>query len=261
MKPLVAILLLSLGLMRPAVAAMSTAALGEISAAPPPGATLPLQLQFIGEDSQAMTLEQALAGKPAVVMFADYTCHTLCGPIVDFAVAELDNTGLSPGTDFRLVVIGLDPKDGIDSARAMRMRHLESDPAVAAAAVFLTGTDDTIRSAASALGYSYVYDAGNDQFAHPAAAYVIDHNGRVARLLSGVGLSGVDLRLALIEAGHGAVGTLADRIRLLCYGYDPARGIYTERITWLLELAAGASLLGLGGAIGLMLAAERGAAS
>ena len=68
-------------------------------------------------------------------------------------------------------------------------------------------------------------------------------------LLSGLGLSGADFRLALVEAGHGAVGTFADRIRLLCYGYDPARGIYTERITLFLELAAGATVLVMAGGI------------
>ena len=63
-------------------------------------------------------------------------------------------------------------------------------------------------------------------------------------MLSPLGLDGGDLRLALVDAGEGAVGTFADRFRLLCYGYDPARGIYTARITLLLEIAAGADAAG-----------------
>ena len=47
----------------------------------------------------------------------------------------------------------------------------------------------------------------------------------------------------------------ADRIRLLCYGYDPVRGIYTERITTLLEIAAGATLLAMAGGIFAMTSA------
>ena len=76
------------------------------------------------------------------MIFADYTCHTLCGPILDFAVAGLAKTGLQPGLNYRLLVIGLDPKDGLDAARAMRMPHTSKPTdAIAAAAVFLTGSD------------------------------------------------------------------------------------------------------------------------
>src|SRR5262249_6335694 len=159
--------------------------------------------------------------------FADYTCHTLCGPILDFAAAGLDHSGLQPGADYRLVVIGLDPKDGRDAARTMRHDHLGG--ALAQSAVFLIGSDATVHAATDALGYRSAYDAEHDQFAHPAAAYVLDAQGRVTRVLSGLGLSGTDMRLALVAAGNGHTGTLGDRIRLLCYGYDSVRGIYTER--------------------------------
>ena len=79
----------------------------------------------------------------------------------------------------------------------------------------------------------------HDQFAHPAAAYVITPAGRIARVLSGLGLDGNDLRLALVDAGEGRIGTFIDHIRLLCYGFDPAQGIYTASIErWLMALAA-----------------------
>jgi protein SCO1 len=241
----------------PAAAAFTTADLDPISAAPVPGAALPLHLGFIDETGRPTTLAGALAGKPAVVILADYTCHTLCGPILDFAVAGLGKTGLRPGQDYRLLVIGLDPKDGLDAARAMRTSHLDANDPIAGATVLLTGTTDAVRSVTDALGYRYAYDAKHDQFAHPAAAYITDSQGRVARMLSSLGLGGGDLRLALVEAGRGAVGTLADRIHLLCYGYDPVHGIYTERITLFLELAAGATLLVMTGSILVMLAIER----
>ena len=89
-------------------------------------------------------------------------------------------------------------------------------------------------------GISYAYDAEHDQFAHPAAAYVISPEGRIARVLSGIGLNGSDLRLALIDAGEGQIGTFIDHVRLLCYGFDPAQGIYTSAIErWLMAAAAG----------------------
>ena len=252
-----ALIAILLGLAAPAQAAFSAAELKTLSASPRPDAALPLDLAFLDDAGRTRSLREALGNTPAVLIFADYTCHSLCGPILDFAAAALQQSGLQPGSDFRLVVIGLDPKDGRDAARAMRADRIGTDTPLARAAVFLTGQSADIDAATAALGYQYAYDAAHDQYAHPAAAYVLDAAGKVTRVLSGLGLSGSDMRLALVAAGQGHVGTLGDRIRLLCYGYDPVRGIYTERITLLLEIAAGFTVAALAGAIVLMNMATR----
>ena len=108
-----------------------------------------------------------------------------------------------------------------------------------------------------AAGYRFAYDAAHDQYAHPAAAYVVTAQGRVSRVLTSLGLNGPDLRLALVEAGQGNIGGIADQIHLLCYGFDPARGIYTASITRLLNIGGVATATLLAGGIGLMLVARR----
>lgn len=247
----------SMALAAPASADFTQTQLGAIAASPPPNAALPLDLKFKDENGRPTTIRGAIGGVPALVIFADYTCHTLCGPILEFTTAGLAKTGLRPGLDYRLVTIGLDPKDGLDTARAMRANHIDPDNPIGKAAIFLSGNDATIHAATSALGLHYAYDAAHDQFAHPAAVYVLDAGGHVRRLLSPLGLDGGDLRLAIVDAGRGAVGSFADRIHLLCYGYDPVRGIYTERITALLGYAAGATLVLMGGAILALVVRER----
>ena len=241
----------------PASAALNGHQLDDISAAPAAGAAFPPDLAFTDDHGHAQTFRAALHDKPGVVIFADYTCHTLCGPILDFAAHGLATSGLKPGKDYRVIVIGLDPRDSLDSAQAMRTAHFPAADPTAAATEFLTGTAATIADATAAVGYRYRYDSEHDQFAHPAAVYITDRQGRVSRVLSGLGLSGADMRLALVDAGGGTVGTFSDRIRLLCYGYDPARGIYTERITTALEIAAGVTLLVLAAGIFLMQALMR----
>jgi protein SCO1 len=241
----------------PAMAGVAASQIKAVAAAPAPNAALPLDLRFLGQDGQMLTLGEAIGGVPAVVIFADYTCRTLCGPVLEFAAGGLSKTGLKPGVEYRMVVIGLDPRDRLDSARRMRAAHLGEGNPLEQAAVFLTGGDSEIRAITQAAGLQYYYDAEHDQFAHPAAVYVVDSTARVRRVLSPLGLDGNDLRLAIVDASHGAVGTLADRIHLLCYGYDPMKGIYTERITLALELAAAATLLVMAGGIWLMIARER----
>jgi protein SCO1/2 len=146
-------------------------------------------------------------------------------------------------------VIGLDPKDDLKSARVAKAMRVGSGTPLAAATTMLTGEEAAVSAAAVAVGYRYAYDAENDQFAHPAAAFVVTAAGRVTRVLSGLTLDGGDLRLALVEAGEGHVGSLGDRLRLLCYGFDPVRGVYTEAITLWLELAAIFTLLTMAAAM------------
>lgn len=232
-----------------AAAGVNNAALDAVYVEPKPGAALPMNLEFRDEAGQTRSLATALKDRPAVLVFADYTCHTLCGPVLDFTIAALQQTGLPPGSAYRLLVVGLDPKDGLDAARALKYSHLANDDAIRRAALFLTGTPAAIEQATTALGYHFAYDAEHDQFAHPAAAFVLNSNGGVTRVLSGLGLSGADLRLALVEAGNGQVGALADRFHLLCYGYDPARGIYTARIGFFLQITAAFTLAAMGGGL------------
>lgn len=244
-----------------AAAGLTQAALDAVGVDPKPDAALPLQLRFTDEHAQPRTLGDALAGKPAVVVFADYTCRTLCGPVLTFVAAGLEQSGLAAGAEYRLIVIGLDAKDDPESAGAMKVARLGSGNPLATATVMLTGEPTAIEAATAALGYRYAYDAEHDQFAHPAVAFVVNSAGRVTRVLSALGLDGGDLRLALVDAGEGHVGSLGDRLRLLCYGFDPVRGIYTETITLWLQAAAVLTVLGMVGAIFLMNAKTRRRAS
>ena len=119
-------------------------------------------------------------------------------------------------------------------------------------ATFLTADGDSLTALTASLGYRAVYDSKNDQFAHPAALFVLTPDGRVARVLSGLGIDPVDLRLALVEAGEGHIGTITDQVRLLCYGFDPALGIYTSSIKRWLDFGWLLTAIGLAGAIGVM---------
>ena len=100
-------LLIVLASAAPAAAGFTSAQLKNIVAAPPPNAALPLDLGFVDETGAPLTLADAVGRVPAVVIFADYTCRTLCGPILEFAAAGLAKTGLRPAADYRLGVVGL----------------------------------------------------------------------------------------------------------------------------------------------------------
>jgi protein SCO1 len=239
MKIAAILLLLCLSAL-PARAAVSQADLDSVGVNVKQGAALPLALRFTDDSGRNRTLGDATDGKPVVLVFADYTCGNLCGPILAFVAAGLQKTGLSPGKDFSLIAIGLDPKDSLDDAR--EMKRLQIGDMLSHATVFLSGKPAAIHAATEAAGYHAVYDREHDQFAHPGAVFILAPDGRIVRVLSGLGLSGADLRLALVDAGQGKVGSLLDQIHLRCFGFDAARGIYTASITRILALAGAATV-------------------
>ncbi|MGH6876203.1 MAG: SCO family protein [Rhizomicrobium sp.] len=239
----------------PAQAGLTESQLRTVGVFPPRGAILPAALAFRDANGNAVTIAQALGGTPAIVLFTDFACKTLCGPILTMTSAALVQTGLAPGGDFHLLVIGMRANATASQARAFVAPQLA--PRLAGATRILLGDARAIAAATHALGYRYAYDAQNDQFAHPTAAFVIARSGKLNAVLSALGLSGTDLRLALVSAGAGGGATIVDRLRLLCYCYDPQTGIYSASIGRLIDAAAFVTVLMLGGGLYLLRRRER----
>jgi len=232
---------------RPCWSSFTEEQLASVSLQPAAGARMPHNAIFGEADGRSVGLVEALAGRPALVLPVDFTCRSVCGPALTMASSALAETGLRPGADFKLVVIGFDSRDNIDQARAFVSERV--DPAIAPAMLILQGDAENTARVMAAVGFRSLYDAETDQYAHPAAALVMTADGRIARALSSLALNARDLRLGLVEAGEGRIGSLADRVTLLCSQFDPIHGMYTGTITRILEIACGITVLALGGAL------------
>lgn len=200
---------------------------------------------------------QWLGATPSVWVLADYTCQSLCGPTVSLVAKALARSGLRPGTDFRFIVVGLDPKDSMADAVTVKREQIGGDDDLASNSFFLRTGATGIGELTNTFGFRFRYDSERDQFVHPIAAFVVTPDGRVARGLSALALDAADLRLALLEAGHGQVGSLADHIGLICYGFDPVKGTYTLAVGRLLAGTALMAIIGLAAVIALLLRRER----
>lgn len=255
-KTRIAVLIGMMTVSAPAPARVTPAAYYDVGVSVSAQARLPLTQLVIDAEGRQQSLEE-IVSHPTVLVFADYTCRTLCGPILAFVASALEQSGLHPGEQFQLLVIGLDPKDRLQDAASMRERYLTAGSSLDRATTFVIANGVTIKTLTAALGYGYRYDQDDDAYIHPAAAYVLQADGRVSRVLTGVGISAADLRLAIVEASAGRVGTFGDRVRLLCSGFDPAHGTYSVIIGRLLAVAAAATVLTLAGGIVLLLLAGR----
>jgi len=238
-------------------AALAPDQLAAIGVRPPPHAALPLDARLTDLDGRSTTLGGAIAGKPSVVVFADYDCPQLCSPILALTGEALAKSGLKPGVDYRLIVIGFNPRAGAAGGRRMVGSQIGFASPVGRATTAVTASEPVIARLAAAVGYTYGYDAERGRYAHPAALLVVAADGRLSRVLSGVAISGGDVRLALVEAGKGAIGAIADQIRLLCYGFGASASLYADRIRVLLGAAGAATLLAI--AAGLTMLSRSGA--
>lgn len=232
----------------PATARLTQAELDRVAVAPPPDARAPLGLVFTeATEDRAVTLGEVAAGRPVLLLPVDYTCGNVCDPMLSLSAAALEATGLAAGRDYSFVLVGLDPRDDAAAARRMLAADLGPAPAPSSARPrALVGTAAAVAALTGALGYGSVPDPGTDSIAHPAAAILLTPEGRVARILSPLALNGRDLRLALVEAGEGRTGGLGDRLALLCYGFDAAKGVYTPLVRRILAVAGVATILGIG---------------
>lgn len=230
--------------------------LATVAAAPPAGARLPADVMLADERGTAKPLSQWTEGRPGVWLLADFTCQSLCSPVLRMTADALADSGLAPGRDYRLFVLGLDPKDSASDAAAMKAAQIGS-AALSSHTTMLRASADGVAQVAAALGVRFRYDAAHDQFAHPAAVFVVDGRGRVARILAGLSLRPQDMRLALVEAGQGRIGTFADSVRLLCYGFDPAHGVYGAAIGRALAIGGAATIAALALLFGFMVRHER----
>nr|WP_249158679.1 SCO family protein [Bradyrhizobium tropiciagri] len=240
----------------PARAELTRSDIGAVEASPARGAGLPRSIRLRDESGTARPLEQWLDDKSSVWVLADFTCDTLCGPVVSAVADALRQSGLQPGADFHLNVLSFDPQDTLENAKELKQAQVGPDPLGDNTHV-LRGDAGDIASLTKAFGFDAVYDRDRGRYAHPAAAFVVTPDGRIARSLPGLGLDPANLRLALIEASQGRIGRWIDHVSLMCYGFDPASGLYTLAVSQLLKATGLATLSGLALLIVVLLRRER----
>ncbi|MGN6465223.1 MAG: hypothetical protein ACTHLP_07025 [Rhizobiaceae bacterium] len=241
-----------------ASAALTQAELGKVGIDMPKNARLPLGDKFVNSTGTAMTLGKAFGGKPGLMVIADFTCKTLCGTAIAMAADAAAKSGLTPGRGFNFVVVGFDPRDRPSDAAAMKAAHIDDGP-VKKDAVFLSGSAEAEGAVTRAVGFSYTYDEADDVFAHPTAAFAVAPDGRVTQVLTSMNITGDKVRLALVAASQNQIGTIADHIRLLCYGLNPANGTYNGRVLrWLQIGGFGIVSLLFFGIAGMMLLRRAG---
>ncbi len=194
------------------------------------GEPLPLEARFTDETGREVRLGDVLPkDKPTLLTLVYYECPMLCNLVINGQVQHDARARAGAGQGLRGHHGEHRPQGHArPEPRAQRRRHLQAmGKPETAAWHFLTGTEDNIHKLTEAVGFKYRYDEASKQYAHPAVVHVITPEASISRYLYGTTFPAKDMKLALVEAASGRVGTSFDRVVLSCFKYDPASRRYS----------------------------------
>jgi protein SCO1/2 len=183
----------------------------------------------------------------------------LCTMTLNSMSASFKPLKLEMGKDYNVITVSFDPRETPELAAAKKRSYVKEYGRSGAETGwhFLTGDEESIKALAEACGFSFFYDPKTDQFGHASAIMLLTPDGRISRYFYGVEYSSNDVRLGLIEASGGKIGSKTDQLLLFCYQYDPATGRYGLAVIRAVRIGGVLTFLALGSFIFFALKKER----
>jgi protein SCO1/2 len=193
-------------------------------------------------------------GKPVLLNLVYFECPMLCTMVLNGVNEGMKKLTWSVGEQFNVVTISINPNDTPSMALAKKQNYLNDYLKVGHDAekarlgwAFLTAEEAQVRKLASQLGFEYKYDEIQKQYAHSAVTFVLTPEGKISRYLYGITYAAKDLKLALLEASQGKIGSVFDRLLLFCYHYEPLSRGYSLQAMKVMQLGAMGMVAFLGG--------------
>jgi protein SCO1 len=216
---------------------------------------LPLNAAFVDETGKPVVLGDYFGKRPAVLSLVYYNCPMLCSEEMDGLTSSLEMVKLTPGKDFDVVIISIDPSETPEMAAKKKAFYLKryGRPETAAGWHYLTGQKPAIDAVTDAVGFGYVRVPGPDgklsQFAHASSIELVTTDGKLAQYYLGVEYSPKDMLLGLIESSNNKIGSPVANILTYCYHYDPETNKQSLRVARVVQFGGMITVAGLGGFI------------
>lgn len=199
------------------------------------GKTIPLDAKFFDEYGKEFTLGE-LIDKPTILNLVFYECRGICSPIISELAHNLNNVDLQLGKDYQVLTISFDPTEVPANAYSKKVNYLKilDKKPPDNAWKFLTGDSLNIYNLTDAVGFYFYKD--RDQFVHPGVLIFISPDGKITRYLLGTEYLPFSIKMAILEAGEGKVGSTIAKMIKFCYAYDPEGRKYALNITRLIGI-------------------------
>ncbi len=215
---------------------------------------LPLDATFTDDTGETIALGDLFDGeRPVLLQLGYFRCPLLCNLVLNGMVDAIGKVDWDAGDRYRVVAVSVNPDESHELAAAKKQGYLVEygRPGMGGGWHFLTGPEASGRAVAEAVGFGYRPQA-DGEIAHAAAVFVITPDGRVSRYLYGTRYDEKNLRLALLEASQGQMGSSWDRFILWCYRFDPDAGEYVIMAMRVMQIGGAVTVVLLAGGLGFM---------
>ncbi len=189
------------------------------------GATIPLDLTFVNDKFEKVTLKQ-LINKPTILSFVYFDCPGLCSPLLEGVGDVISKSDMVLGKDYQVITISFNFRDTPEKAKEKKKRFTERyAKGKSDGWIFLTTDSATIFNITHSTGF--ITKAVGLDFVHPSAIIAISPQGKITRYLYGITFQPIDFKMALIEANKEQPRPSIQKVLMLCYSYDPQGQRYT----------------------------------
>jgi protein SCO1/2 len=208
------------------------------------GDRVPMDLVFRDETGKQVTLGDYGKAKPVLLVLAYFRCPMLCTLVLNDVVKGLRGVPFNAGKEFEVVVVSFDAREKPELAKAKKDAYVEEygRPGGEKGWHFLTGEQAQIDRLMQAVGFRAIWDEKQQQFAHARGILVLTGDWMVTRYFLEGSYPPRDLRLALVEASEGKVGSPMDRILLMCFNYNPVTARYSMTVLTVVRIAGAATV-------------------
>lgn len=225
--------------------------------------TIPTDLPLIDEQGNAVNLADFYkAGRPVVLNLGYNRCPVVCGLMLKQLADTVGDTGLDMGEDYVILNISIDPNETPEHSRKTREdaeAMLKKNGAAfdADGWRFLTADQQTIDTLTDAVGFQYFYIPPQNEFGHPSMIVLTTGDATISRYLTGTTYDSKTLRLSLVEASEGKVGSILDQAFLTCFRWDPEANNYAATAKFIMMTGGVVTMLAIGGGLLTLFAYER----
>jgi protein SCO1 len=201
-------------------------------------AQLPLDVNFRDESGRDVRLRDYFGRKPVVLALVYYGCPMLCNQVEMGVVGSLKMLSFNAARDYEVIFVSFDPRETPDMAEKKKAAALSryGRPETAAGWHFLTGKEEAIRAVTTAANFRYSFDEKHNLFAHASGIMLLTPDGRISRYFYGVEYPSRDVRLGLVDASAGKIGTPIDHLLLFCFQYNPETARYSATVLRIVRL-------------------------
>jgi protein SCO1/2 len=232
------------------------------------GKRMPLDVEFLDHDGKPFKMQQAFDGqKPVILAMVYFRCPMLCQLVMQKLTATINELDLTAGKDFQLVIASFDPTELPEVVKAQRQAFLTTytrdDGSVPRETIergvhFLATKSTTeTRRFADAIGFPYRYLPESTEYSHGTVIFALTPDGTASRYIYGVQYPVKDLRLAVLEAGQGKIGTTIDRVLMWCFHWNSSSNSYVIGAFRWMQFGATLSMVIVGSVLALLWFGER----